>query len=119
MIKRRATAVGVDGLFAGHSLRSGFATEAYAQGTSELAIMRHGRWKSASVMRGYVQEGNHLGRQRSCTARALGPWRLIKLTRDGPRSWRPRSWQPAGRPRARGVRSRPSEILVRRARSRA
>jgi integrase len=57
MIKRRATAVGIDGLFAGHSLRSGFATEAYAQGTSELAIMRHGRWKSASVMRGYVQEG--------------------------------------------------------------
>jgi integrase len=57
MIKRRAAAVGLDGLFAGHSLRSGFATEAYSQGTSELAIMRHGRWKSASVMRGYVQEG--------------------------------------------------------------
>jgi integrase len=57
MIKRRAAAVGLDGLFAGHSLRSGFATEAYSQGTSELAIMRHSRWKSASVMRGYVQEG--------------------------------------------------------------
>jgi site-specific recombinase XerD len=57
MIKRRATAAGLDGLFAGHSLRSGFATEAYAQGTAELAIMRHGRWKSASNMRGYVQEG--------------------------------------------------------------
>ena len=57
MIKRRAAAVGLDGLFAGHSLRSGFATEGYAQGTAELAIMRHGRWKSASVMRGYVQEG--------------------------------------------------------------
>jgi integrase len=57
MIKRRAAEVGLDGLFAGHSLRSGFATEGYAQGTPELAIMRHGRWKSASVMRGYVQEG--------------------------------------------------------------
>lgn len=57
MIKRRAAAVGLDGLFAGHSLRSGFATEGYAQGTPELAIMRHGRWRSASVMRGYVQEG--------------------------------------------------------------
>ena len=48
MIKRRAAAVGLDGLFAGHSLRSGFATEGYAQGTPELAIMRHGRWKSAA-----------------------------------------------------------------------
>jgi hypothetical protein len=33
------------------------ATEAYAKGIAELAIMRHGRWKSSSVMRGYVQEG--------------------------------------------------------------
>src|SRR5207344_1150364 len=58
MIKRRATALGLDGSFGGHSLRSGFATEGYAQGTPELAIMRHGRWKSASVMRGYVEEGS-------------------------------------------------------------
>ena len=33
MIKRRALAVGLDGAFAGHSLRAGFATEGYAQGT--------------------------------------------------------------------------------------
>ena len=52
MIKRRATAAGLDGHFAGHSLRAGFATEGYAQGTPELAIMRHGRWRSAQVMRG-------------------------------------------------------------------
>jgi integrase len=58
MIKRRALVVGLDGLFAGHSLRSGFATEGYAQGATELAIMRHGRWKSAAVMRGYVEEGS-------------------------------------------------------------
>jgi site-specific recombinase XerD len=57
MVKRRAEQAGVDGDFAGHSLRAGFATEAYAQGTPELAIMRHGRWRSASVMRGYVEEG--------------------------------------------------------------
>ena len=57
MIKRRAAQAGVAGDFAGHSLRSGFATEGYSQGTPELAIMRHGRWKSASVMRGYVEEG--------------------------------------------------------------
>jgi integrase len=58
MAKRRALAVGLDGTFAGHSLRAGFATEGYAQGTPELAIMRHGRWRSASVMRGYVEEGS-------------------------------------------------------------
>jgi hypothetical protein len=57
MVKRRAAAAGLDDLFAGHSMRSGFATEACAKGTAELAIMRHGRWKSAAVMRGYVAEG--------------------------------------------------------------
>jgi len=57
MIARRAAAVGLAGTFAGHSLRAGFATEGYAQGTPELAIMRHGRWRSALVMRGYVEEG--------------------------------------------------------------
>jgi integrase len=57
MVKRRAQQAGVDGDFAAHSLRSGFATEAYAQGTPEMAIMRHGRWQSATVMRGYVEEG--------------------------------------------------------------
>jgi site-specific recombinase XerD len=57
MIRRRALAAGLDGHFAGHSLRAGFATEGYAQGTPELAVMRHGRWRSAAVMRGYVEEG--------------------------------------------------------------
>jgi site-specific recombinase XerD len=57
MIRRRALAAGLDGRFAGHSLRAGFATEGYAQGTPELAVMRHGRWRSAAVMRGYVEEG--------------------------------------------------------------
>ena len=57
MVKRRALAAGLDGMFAGHSLRPGFATEGYAQGTPELAIMRHGRWRSA-VMRGYVEGGS-------------------------------------------------------------
>jgi site-specific recombinase XerD len=59
IIKRRALAAGLDpALFSGHSLRSGFATEAYAQGVPELAIMRHGRWRSAATMRGYVEEGS-------------------------------------------------------------
>jgi site-specific recombinase XerD len=59
IIKRRALAAGLDpALFSGHSLRAGFATEAYAQGVPELAIMRHGRWRSAATMRGYVEEGS-------------------------------------------------------------
>jgi site-specific recombinase XerD len=57
IVKRRAAAAGLAGPFAGHSMRAGFATEGYAAGTPELAIMRHGRWKSASVMRGYVEDG--------------------------------------------------------------
>ncbi|MGH3611884.1 MAG: site-specific integrase [Pseudonocardia sp.] len=58
MVKRRAAAAGLEGPFAGHSLRAGFATEGYAQGTPELAVMRHGRWSSAQVMRGYIEEGS-------------------------------------------------------------
>jgi hypothetical protein len=55
--KASGSANRLTGDFAGHSLRAGFATEAYAQGTPELAIMRHGRWRSASVMCGYVEQG--------------------------------------------------------------
>jgi len=33
------------------------ATEAYAQGVPELAMVRHGRWPSAATMRSYVEEG--------------------------------------------------------------
>ena len=41
----------------GHSLRSGFATSAARGGHTEAAIMRHGRWKSVVVARGYIREG--------------------------------------------------------------
>jgi hypothetical protein len=41
-----------------HAGSARFATESYAQGVPELAVMRHGRWRSASVMRGYVEEGS-------------------------------------------------------------
>jgi site-specific recombinase XerD len=57
MLKRRAADAGLEGAYSGHSLRAGFATEAYRQGVPELAVMRHGRWRSSEVMRGYVQEG--------------------------------------------------------------
>jgi hypothetical protein len=60
-IKRRAADVGLEGSFAGHSLRSGFATEGYGQGPSELAIVHHGRWKSANVMCGYVADCDAAG----------------------------------------------------------
>jgi hypothetical protein len=48
MLNRRAAEVGLGGWFAGHSLRSGFATEGYAWGATEFAIMRHARWRSTS-----------------------------------------------------------------------
>jgi hypothetical protein len=48
----------VGGAFAGHSLRAGFATEGYAQGKPEPVILRHGRWRSASIMRRYIEEGS-------------------------------------------------------------
>ncbi|MEK6443908.1 site-specific integrase [Pseudonocardia sp. T1-2H] len=46
IIGARADAAGLTGHWAGHSLRRGFATTGYAAGASELAIMRHGRWRS-------------------------------------------------------------------------
>ena len=59
IVKRRAAAVGLDATaFAAHSLRAGFATEAFSQGVPEFSVMRHGRWKSASSMRGYIREGS-------------------------------------------------------------
>jgi hypothetical protein len=56
MIKRRAAAIGLDRSFAGHSLRSGFATEGYAKKAHPNSpSCVHGRWKLASVMRGYLK----------------------------------------------------------------
>jgi Phage integrase family len=46
IVAARAAAAGLEGDFAGHSLRAGFATAAARAGRSEAAIMRHGRWKS-------------------------------------------------------------------------
>ncbi len=58
MVKRRATAAGLDpNMFSGHSLRSGFATTAARAGVSEHKIMRQGRWTTSQAMRGYIREG--------------------------------------------------------------
>lgn len=59
VVKRRCVAAGLSVKdYAAHSLRSGFATQSSANGASERDVMRHGRWRSVTVARGYVQRGN-------------------------------------------------------------
>lgn len=43
--------------FSGHSLRSGFITEAASNGVTERIIMRHTRHRSIPIMRGYIHDG--------------------------------------------------------------
>jgi len=57
IVSERAAAGGLDGNYAGHSLRSGFATTAARAGSSERAIMRHGRWKTVASARRYIRDG--------------------------------------------------------------
>jgi integrase len=57
IVAARAAATGLEGDFAGHSLRAGFATAAARAGRSEAAIMRHGRWKSVKIARRYIRQG--------------------------------------------------------------
>jgi integrase len=58
IVRARAESAGVDGDFAAHSLRAGFATSAARAGRTEAAIMRHGRWKSVQVARRYIRQGS-------------------------------------------------------------
>jgi integrase len=59
IIKKFALKAGLDATkYAGHSLRSGLATEAAYQGASERSIMKQGGWKSASMARRYIREGS-------------------------------------------------------------
>ncbi len=58
IIKRTTQCAGLNPeLFAGHSLRSGFATSAAEAGASERAIMRQTGHRSLPVLRGYIEEG--------------------------------------------------------------
>ncbi len=63
MVQRRVLDAGLakderDALkWGGHSLRRGFATEAYANDAQEREIMKQGGWKSTRVMRGYAEDG--------------------------------------------------------------
>lgn len=59
VVKRAAEAVGLDPRkFAGHSLRSGFATSAARAGKTELAIMRVTGHRNAEMVHRYVREAN-------------------------------------------------------------
>jgi integrase len=70
VVQRAVARIGLDPKdFAGHSLRSGFATEAAAQGASERAIMRQTGHKSLEMVRCYIREGD---RYRDNAASYLG-----------------------------------------------
>jgi integrase len=60
---RRARAAGLtpahgERFFTAHSTRSGFATQAAANGASERSIMDQGRWRSLQVARSYIRRGS-------------------------------------------------------------
>ncbi|EFC84792.1 integrase family protein [Parafrankia sp. EUN1f] len=58
IVQRRVAAAGLDPAdFAGHSLRSGFATAAARAGVNDRSIMRQGRWRSAASLESYVRAG--------------------------------------------------------------
>jgi hypothetical protein len=55
-----------------YAWRRGFAAQAYAAGVDELAIMRHGRWRSAAVMRTYIAEADRHRLESPVSALGLG-----------------------------------------------
>ena len=58
VVKKRALEVGLDpSLYAGHSLRAGFATTAARAGKPDRAIQKQTRHKSAAMLAEYVREG--------------------------------------------------------------
>jgi len=58
-VKHYMAAIGKDpAAYAGHSLRSGFATAAARGGASERAIMRQTGHKSEAMVRRYIRDGN-------------------------------------------------------------
>ena len=57
IVQRRARLAGLEGDFGGHSLRSGFVTEASRQGVSLPAIMAMTEHRAVSSVMGYFQAG--------------------------------------------------------------
>lgn len=58
IVQRRARLAGLEGDFGGHSLRSGFVTEASRQGVSLPAIMQLTEHRAVSSVVGYFQAGD-------------------------------------------------------------
>ena len=58
MIQKRAQQVNLPnaGKISAHSLRRGFATEAFRKGASLNHIKRHGRWKSLKTVLEYLED---------------------------------------------------------------
>jgi integrase len=57
LIKRAAEAAGLEpAIYAGHSLRAGFATQAFLNGAPEVSIMRQTRHKSLNTLRKYIRD---------------------------------------------------------------
>ena len=57
VISNRADAAGLDPAnYAGHSLRAGFATQAFLNGAAEVSIMRQTRHKSLNTLRKYIRD---------------------------------------------------------------
>ncbi|EQD69539.1 phage integrase family protein, partial [mine drainage metagenome] len=57
IVQRRARLAGLEGDFGGHSLRSGFVTEASRQGVPLPAIMAMTEHRAVSSVMGYFQTG--------------------------------------------------------------
>ncbi|WP_051064556.1 site-specific integrase [Nocardiopsis halotolerans] len=61
VVKRHARRAGLDpDDFGGHSLRSGFATQAALGGASDREIMRQGRWTNPRTVHDYIRTANPL-----------------------------------------------------------
>jgi integrase len=58
IVQRRAKLAGLEGDFGGHSLRSGFVTEASRQGVSLPAIMQMTEHRAVSSVMGYFRSGS-------------------------------------------------------------
>jgi integrase len=54
-VQRGARRAGLKGDYSAHSLRSGLATSAYAQGAGEREIQEHGRWKDRRSLDRYIR----------------------------------------------------------------
>ncbi|WP_159940241.1 MULTISPECIES: site-specific integrase [unclassified Nocardiopsis] len=61
LVKRYARRAGLDpDAFGGHSLRSGFATQAALGGATDREIMRQGRWTNPRTVHDYIRTANPL-----------------------------------------------------------